>query len=799
MSGSEGSRRGPEPEALADPEPRDLRLLPVAVGLWAGIGAVLAWLPDRPLSVAAASAALMVVAAVIWVLSGRVGSRRGRTGARVEPVVAVLSGLGGLCLGALHLVALHPPLATEVAAASAVVRVTAKVIGDPVAHPPSNPQWGTAPSWTVELQLTQVRYRGRSYAVSLPALGRGLPAATLHHGARIEASARAAPAWSPQRHALSLQLLGTVQQRAPPGHVAEATNTVRASFRAAVAGLPADAGALLLGLAVGDESTLPTDLDEAMVSTGLSHLTAVSGSNTSLVVGIALGAVTLLGLGWRTRVLVCAIVLALYVALVRPQPSVLRAAVMGCVALLAFTAGGRRRGPPALLAAVIGLLVWMPELALSWGFALSVAATAGLLLIGPGLGSRLSEWRVSRGLPEPLRAAFAVALAAHLATLPLAVGLGNGASWVALPANIIVVPVVPWATVMGLAAALISPAVPTLAAGLAWVGAPATALIAWVARTADAVPLGEVAVPQTPAAMVAAAVLVAVAVRLMLSSPRSPWLVIPVAACLVVSVVWWRIRDRAWPPPHWSVLACDVGQGDGVLLRAAGAGEAVLVDVGPATADVAACARDAGIDRVTVLLTHFHADHVDGLAPVLAGLDVSAILTTPVPDPPAAAQRVVDLARAAEVPVRTLRAGQSLDVAGARIQVLWPARRMPDPNNSSLVMLARLPAAERPLSVLLTGDVEPLAQAALLARGLPDVDVMKVPHHGSRYQDPGLASATRPEVALVCVGVDNDYGHPAPETLSAYARAGTRVGRTDTQGALAVVAEGAGAVLVTQR
>ena len=799
MSASEGVRHDPGP-LLADLEARDLRLLPVALGLWVGIGVVLAWLPTRPLLVAGAASALLVLVSVGSALASRVGrSRRHRALPRVELVVALLSALGGASLGALHLVMLHPPLATEVAAESAVVRVIAKVAGDPVAHPPSNPQWGTAPSWTVELQLTQLRYRGRSYAVSLPALGRGLQAATLRHGARIEATARAAPAWAPQRHALSLQLLGTVQERAPPGQVAGATNAVRASFRAAVERLPVDGGALLLGLAVGDESTLPVDLDEAMVSTGLSHLTAVSGSNTSLVVGIALGAVTLLGLGWRTRVLVCAVVLALYVALVRPQPSVLRAAVMGCVALLAFTAGGRRRGPPALLAAVIGLLVWVPELALAWGFALSVAATAGLLLIGPGISAKLSVWRVSRRLPEPLRAAFAVALAAHLATLPLAIGLGNGASWVALPANIVVAPVVPWATVTGLAAALVSPFAPTIAETVAWLGAPATALIAWVARTADGVPLGRAPVPGTPAAMVAAAALVAVAVRLMLSSRRSVWLVVPVAVSLLVSTVVWRIRDRAWPPPRWSVLACDVGQGDGVLMRAPGSREALLVDVGPATADVSECARDAGIDRVTVVLTHFHADHVDGLAPVLAGLEVSAILTTPVPDPAVTAHRVVDLARAAAIPVSTLRAGQRLEVAGVRLQVLWPARRMPDPNNSSLVLLAGVPAPQGDVSVLLTGDVEPLAQAALLARGLPPVDVVKVPHHGSRYQDPSLASATHPAVALVCVGADNDYGHPAPQTLAAYSRAGAQIGRTDTQGALAVVSGTTGPTLLSQR
>ena len=194
-----------------------------------------------------------------------------------------------------------------------------------------------------------------------------------------------------------------------------------------------------------------------MVRAGLAHLTAVSGSNTSLVVAIAMAAVAGLGLGWRVRVVTCLAVLSAYVMLVRPQPSVLRAAAMGVVALVALSAGGRRRGPPALLASALVLLLVLPQFALSLGFALSFAATAGLLVVGPPIADRLGRWPISSWMPEPLRAALAVAAAAHLATLPLAILMGNGASLVALPANVLVTPLVPFATVLGLAAALVAP------------------------------------------------------------------------------------------------------------------------------------------------------------------------------------------------------------------------------------------------------------------------------------------------------------------------------------------------------
>ena len=253
----------------------------------------------------------------------------------------------GIALAALQVQRLSPALTDEIVAASGVVRVAGQVTADPRAHAPVNPRWDSAPTWTAQLQVRELTFRSRHYRARLPVVVRGAAVEDLQYGSEVELTGRAEPPWSPQDSALTVRLLGPVTVRAPPGPVASATNTIRAAFRAAVGDLPPDAGALLLGLAVGDESLLPADLDEAMLRTGLTHLTAVSGSNTSLVAGLALGAVAALGLGWRLRVGSAGLILATYVALVRPQPSVLRAAAMGLVGLLALTAGGRRRGPPA--------------------------------------------------------------------------------------------------------------------------------------------------------------------------------------------------------------------------------------------------------------------------------------------------------------------------------------------------------------------------------------------------------------------------------------------------------------------
>jgi competence protein ComEC len=105
-------------------------------------------------------------------------------------------------------------------------------------------------------------------------------------------------------------------------------------------------------------------------------------------------------------------------------------------------------------------------------------------------------------------------------------------------------------------------------------------------------------------------------------------------------------------------------------------------------------------------------------------------------------------------------------------------------NNASVVLVARIGG----VTFLLGGDIEPEGQAAL-ARGLPGlhVDVLKVPHHGSRYQDLPFLASLGARLAVISVGADNDYGHPAPETVAALAQTGARVLRTDTDGAVAVV------------
>jgi competence protein ComEC len=252
------------------------------------------------------------------------------------------------------------------------------------------------------------------------------------------------------------------------------------------------------------------------------------------------------------------------------------------------------------------------------------------------------------------------------------------------------------------------------------------------------------------------------------------------------------------------MVACDVGQGDGSVL-ASGPGHAVVVDVGPDAAAIDACLTHLHVEVVdAVVLTHFHADHVDGLPGVLRGRIVRQILTSPVLEPPFQLREVQGWANAAAVPIQPLYPGDQLRWGAVQAVVLWPSRIIREgsvPNNASVVLSVDVGG----LRLLMLGDVEtPAAHQVLLAirrdptfRKGGEYDVMKVAHHGSRLQDATLLTEVAAPVALISVGADNTYGHPAPATLNLLRDAGSEVFRTDQRGDIAVSRGADGSILVS--
>ena len=700
----------------------------------------------------------------------------------------------------------------------AVATVSGRVSED-LRQLPAGP-FGGPPRLAVTLTGVQVSARDRQGRAGGPltvlASSAGQDSAGWHRatvGSRLTVTGRLLPAEGVSRQ-VALLVTGRPPRVAPAAWPWRIADSVRSGLRSAATGAGPDADGLLPALVVGDVSRLPADLKAAMQATGLSHLTAVSGANLTIVAGGAVWLIAALGARRSTRVLVAAVAIVAFVVLARPQPSVLRAAAMAAVALAGLVRGRPGRGLPALAGCVLLLLGLDPWLARSFGFALSVTATAGLVLLAPVLARR---W--SRVLPAGLAMALAVPVAAELCTAPVAVALRPSISLVSVPANLLAGLAVPPATVLGVLAALASTVSDHGARVLAWPALQSAGWIARVARTAAAVPDAAIPLPAGPPAALLGVGLAAlpVLVLVLLVRGRSSRVrgrrpvAARVAALGVLALAGWLgtgfgVRTAGWPPPRWLMVACDVGQGDALVINS-GPGRAVLIDAGPDPDLVDGCLRRLGVRRLDlVVLTHHHSDHAGGLAGAIRGRPVGRLLVSPLARPAQMADRVGRLAATAgagAVPGWAGSAG-SVGRAADRVdwQVLWPVPSgvagQPLPvgedgdtsledsaaNDASVVLLVQVAGVR----LLALGDVEPAAQRELGRRAvLPDrVDVVKVSHHGSSRQDPGLYSRIRPRVALIGVG-PNSYGHPAPGTLAMLGRLGSVVLRTDRMGDVALV------------
>lgn len=687
--------------------------------------------------------AVATAGVVAWLALGR---RRAAAGA-----VLVFAGVAAVT-------ALRSDLVTEgptarLAAERAAVTVTGTVTADPRLR-----QGRFGEFVVTRLEVREVIGRGATWTVAAPVLVLGDEAwEDVPLGATVHAAGRLGPADGDDLAGV-LGARGPPEVRADPDPWWDAAAAVRASIRDAVAHRPDAQRALVPALVDGDDALVDDALAADFQTTGLTHLLAVSGTNLTLVVGFLLVLARCCRVRGRWLYLVGAAGIVGFVLLARTEPSVLRAAVMGTVALFAMGTDGRRRGARALGVAVVVLLLVQPGLAVSAGFTLSVLATAGILLLAPTWRDALARW-----LPRWLAEAIAIPLAAQLACTPVVAAISGQVSIVAVVANLLVAPVVGPATVLGLGAGLVglvwAPAGQLLGSGAGW----CVAWIVLVARRGADLPTAAVG---WGTSVVALALLTALVAAIALAGPRLVRRPSTGIACCLLLVVAVLVRPPSpgWPPDGWVLVACDVGQGDALVLNA-GAGSAVVVDTGPEPAAVDRCLDELGVASVPlVVLTHPHADHVDGLSGVDDGREVGAVETTPV------------------------AYGQVRRVGAVTLQAVWPAPGYvaDDPNDDSVVLVAEVSGVR----LLLTGDVEPPAQAAL-ARLLPGlrVDVLKVPHHGSRYQDVGWLTSLGARVAVVSVGESNDYGHPAPEALDPLVAAGTAVHRTDEEGDVAVVVD----------
>jgi competence protein ComEC len=599
-------------------------------------------------------------------------------------------------------------------------------------------------------------------------------------------------------------LSATLRVRGPPKIVAlpgvfqRWAGRVRSGLYHSADELAPDPRGLMPGLVIGDTSRVSKALNDDMRTTGLTHLVAVSGANLAIVAALVTALLRRTRVSRRFRPPLAIAAIALFVVIARPQPSVLRAAAMACVVLVAAGLGVKASAIPALATAIFILLLIDPTQAISYGFALSVFATAGLLLLAPGWTRALE-----RHMPKWLAQSIAIPLSAQAMCAPLIVALSGQVSIIAVVANALAGPLVGPATILGLGAALVSQINMGLATFTAHFAALPTMMISGIAHRCAALPFAAIAWPKSLfGVLLLAAITIALVVIAKRATPTRR--VVVTSVLVVVSFLLPSLSHPGWPPKDWTLLACDVGQGDGLLLNL-GEHSAIVIDAGPDVRLIEKCLDELKITKVPlVILTHDHADHVEGLPGVLRHRKVGAIWITPLDEPTGEFHRIIKWAK--KIPITHVHSGIRVQIGDYRIETLWPNGVEDSPNNASIAtLITKSTANQRNLRLFLGGDLEAPAQANLLASwlhhqewGQTKVDILKICHHGSSNQDPNFLLALNPRVAVISVGKENRYGHPADSTLAAMARLGVFVARTDLSGSIALAQRTQGLVVVAR-
>lgn len=563
-----------------------------------------------------------------------------------------------------------------------------------------------------------------------------------------------------------------IEIQTQPSHWASALGAIRLGLRS-LSG-DGDAGALIPGMVLGDTSKQSPDFKNSMKRSGLTHLVAVSGANFALVSAFVLWMMQFLFARMKFRLTATAISLIAFIALVRPSPSVLRAAAMAAVLLIAQGTKRGRDSLPALGFAMAAVVIVDPWQARDAGFALSVLATAGLLLFAPVLIEKMRT-----RMPEKLAQALAPPIAAIVFCSPIIVALSGYLAPMSVIANLLAAPLVAPITIVGFIAALFSPIAPLLSTILMWfIRFPAGA-IALIADWASSFPVLTLRTGKIGFLIVASFTLISWLLKRWFKQ------IIIFTLVVLVSITWLQ----RWPGGDWQVANCDIGQGDSMVINL-GNHRGLVIDVGPDPVAEDRCLKALGINEIPLLiLSHFHADHVAGLPGALKNRTVGQVWVS-VNSAPLVESAMAQSALKGVEMIKAVR-GMSSKLGVLTINVLWPTlsatsfAEMPGDgsqiNNSSIATLITCDA----FSIFAGGDIEPPVQE-ILVKDVGPVDIYKVSHHGSRYQDLAFMAALHPRISIISVGAGNTYGHPAVQTLGALARLGSEVVRTDIDGAIAV-------------
>jgi competence protein ComEC len=579
---------------------------------------------------------------------------------------------------------------------------------------------------------------------------------------------------------------GSVEVLAPAAawHPSAAAHRFRSAMAARLrAVLPPGVRDFAMAVWMGERGALAGDYDQYIAS-GTAHILAVSGLHAGLVYAAAAGLLRMFIRRRRLRTLMVLIILAGFTLLAGARTSTLRAFLMISAYLAADFFDRERDAPSALALAAVVLLAWRPNLIADVGFQLSFLSVASILLLAEPLAARLQM------LPDVLARPLSATLAVQVLPLPAAIAAFHIMPLAAPAANLVVVPLLAAVLVLMMGVSALAWLWPAAAQFFAHALIPPVACIHGVQNAVAWEGLTWFRVPTPPwhAAALFVAALALLAGALQYRRSRRLWLAAAVA--VVAASALWRFA-----PAPAEVVFLDVGQGDSTFIRSR-EGFTALVDGGNRTeyidygeTAVAPFLMASGAGRLDyVCATHADSDHVGGLITVLEEFSVGAVIVPIGAAGDAAATRLQPVCERRGIPVRSVAAGDVLTLGSTKLEVLHPTPGFSagnSENDGSLVLRVHLVGRRGSGTVLLPGDVERAAEAALVANGPLRADVLKAPHHGSRTSSsPAFVDAVAPAAAIASTGGSRGREAVDPGVMSIYASRRIELWRTDLHGGI---------------
>ena len=543
----------------------------------------------------------------------------------------------------------------------------------------------------------------------------------------------------------------------------------------------------------GDKSAMDDGDYLAMQETGLAHLFAVSGLHCAFLVTLLALLIS------RRQRLLCAVTIPLllfYMVMVGMSPSVVRACIMQIFLLIAPLF--RRGSDPltSLAAALLVILLCNPFAAASVSLQLSFSATLGMVLLSPRLYKLLTGWY--KGKCRPLRTALCFVAANLSATLSAVVFTAPLTAWyfrifvlVAPLSSLLAVPAAGWSFMAAFVTVLLGFVWLPLASLLGWISWALVRYILWIAN--GMMSWRYHAVYFTNPYLIYWLLFLYAAFIGCAATPdgkRKYLLASALSVLTLTAAIWVNRQDYQYGV--LTALTLDVGQGESVILTSGG--ETALVDCGSSNSykDPGGLAADTlhsmGVRELSaVVVTHYHADHTNGLYEVLRRIPVQTIYLPDIEDEYGVRERLVSLAdeKGAQV---TYVTKETADTLGDTVLTIYPpVQSGGDLNELGLTALA----SAGDFDLLITGDMSGSTEKKLVETyALPDIEVLVVSHHGSRYSSNiRFLKAVMPEAAVISVG-DNNYGHPSEETLQRLLAVGADIWRTDQQGTIRITVNG---------